>query len=165
LYSRSEIEYGAGGGGIYTAPSDYLILLQHLLAHQLAKTPSSELSLSASAIDSLFVGTLPDTELGRSGFAPRAKQYGLESARDFDWSTGLGILSYASGQRPLPGGRKGRSSGTAGWSGAPGIEYWIDQKEGIAVVLGSQLLPGFGIPEIEDFKVDLEALVYEALEK
>lgn len=81
-----------------------------------------------------------------------------------NWSTAVALFSYSNGgQRPLSGGRKGRTDGSAGWSGAPGIEYWMDPAKGVAVVLGSQLLPG-NCDEIEQFKVDVEALVYEALE-
>ncbi|GAA5885109.1 hypothetical protein JCM6882_007231 [Rhodosporidiobolus microsporus] len=163
--TREEIEYPVAGGGLYTAPRDYLTLLRHLLSHYHASTGSSTLSLSAEAIASLFKGTLPATELGHSGMGIFANKYGAEPM-ELDWSTGMCVFDYpreASGQRPLLNGGKGRSSGTCGWAGAPGVEYWVDGKKGIAVVCGTQMLPG-NCDEVNEFKEQVERLVYEALE-
>ncbi|GAA6034974.1 hypothetical protein JCM8097_002121 [Rhodosporidiobolus ruineniae] len=163
--TREEIEYPVAGGGIYTAPTDYLTLLRHLLSHHLSSSASSTLSLSADAINSLFKGTLPDTELGHSGMALFADKYGAKPS-ELDWSTGLCIFTYprqSSGQRPLLNGGNGRSSGSAGWAGAPGIEYWADPVRKVAVVCGTQMLPGNDVA-VDEFKQEVERLVYEALE-
>ncbi|GAA5829089.1 hypothetical protein JCM11251_004121 [Rhodosporidiobolus azoricus] len=163
--TREEIEYPVAGGGLYTAPRDYATLLRHLLSCHLSSSGSTTLSLSASAIASLFKGTLPATELGHSGMALFADKYGALPS-ELDWSTAMCVFNYpreVSGQRPLSNGGKGRTSGTCGWAGAPGIEYWIDPKKEISVVCGTQMLPGF-CDEVNEFKEQVERLVYEALE-
>ncbi|GAA5875282.1 hypothetical protein JCM8547_006888 [Rhodosporidiobolus lusitaniae] len=159
--TREDIEYPLGGGGIYTQPADYLKLLQHLLSHRLSATPSSKLNLSLETLNSLFVGTLPPDELGHKGLGMRLEKFGLSSALDLDWSTGMCIFEK---DRTLPGGARGRSKGSAGWSGAAGTEYWIDASKGIAVVCSTHALPVLD-PEIQRYKDEVERLVYEALEE
>ncbi|GAA6006122.1 hypothetical protein JCM10207_000530 [Rhodosporidiobolus poonsookiae] len=162
---RSKMDYPVAGGGIYTAPHDYLTLLRHLLSCRLSSSGSSTLSLSADAIASLFINTLPDTELGHSGML-WAEKYGA-SPRELGWSTGLCVFDFENKpgqQRPLKNGGRGRTTGSCGWAGAAGTEYWMDPSKGIAVVCTTQLLPTSD-PAVEEFKQEVERLVYEALEE
>ncbi|BGP37416.1 hypothetical protein JCM10449v2_001322 [Rhodotorula kratochvilovae] len=163
--TRQEIEYPVGGGGIYTAPRDYATLLRHLLSCHLASSPSTPLGLSAASIASLFAGTLPPTKLGHSGFAGFSAKFDA-TAEELDWSTAMCIFGYenAHGRRVFADGSLGRSSGSAGWSGAPGIRYWIDAKQGVTVLSGMNMLPGHD-PAVDEFNDTVEKLVYKALEE
>lgn len=182
----SEIEVPAGGGGIYSTCHDYLLLLQHLLFHYSRPHSASSTSppsslLSPSSISSLYTGTLlPSSPALSALHAMLQNKFGPEAkVGDIDWTTGMCLWSEEAGQ--LQG--WGRHGGSVGWMGAPGIEYWIDPKVGIAVssccmcmlrseagelmqppqcVLGTNLLP-FAAPEVEKLKTDLERAVYANL--
>jgi methyl acetate hydrolase len=140
---REEIEYPAGGGGIYSKTSDYALLLQYLLKHYLSLSDSSVPApsnkiLSDESVKSIFVGTLSPSAL--NGLAKMYKGYwslpddhpGFKDG-EVDWSTAVAVYQPNDGQR-----REGwgRLAGSAGWGGAAGTEYWMDPKCGIAVSHG-----------------------------
>jgi len=136
---REEIEYPAGGGGIYSKTSDYALLLQYLLQHYLSLTPSapapSKKILSDKSVQSIFTGTLSKTAL--NGLSKMYKGYwslpddhpGFKDG-EVDWSTAVAVYQPENRER-----REGwgRLAGSVGWGGAAGTEYWMDPKSGIAV--------------------------------
>ncbi|GAA5856540.1 hypothetical protein JCM8547_005855 [Rhodosporidiobolus lusitaniae] len=158
--TRDGIEYPVGGGGIYTRPADYHKLLRHLLHHRLAGTPSPELKLSTETITSIFTPSLPKGS--HEGWSPYFREkYGVQDPKQIDWSTALSILCIPDGEQ-MKG--YGRTSGSASWSGAPGIEYWMDQVKNVAVVMGTNFLP-MGHKITEQFKEEMEKVVYEVLQE
>jgi len=58
-------------------------------------------------------------------FDPPAKEHILE-AGEYDWSTGVGmfVTRERDGKEGHRRGGVGRRSGSVGWSGAAGTEYW-----------------------------------------
>ncbi|GJN88051.1 hypothetical protein Rhopal_001007-T1 [Rhodotorula paludigena] len=162
--TREEIDYPVGGGGIYTAPRDYGTLLRHLLKCHLASSPSAPLKLSVASVHSLFAPSLPGTELGHSGFNGFSHKFDATPA-ELDWSTGLCVFNYSNeAQRRIFSDDKahGRSTGSAGWSGAPGIRFWMDPVREISCVSGMNLLPGSD-PAVDEFNDTVEKLLYKAL--
>jgi CubicO group peptidase (beta-lactamase class C family) len=136
---REEIEYPAGGGGIYSKTSDYALLLQYLLRHYLSlsdpsiPTPGTKL-LSDTSVTTLFRGSLPEAALPdiaevqnlvRGFEGPNKLQPG-----EADWTTGMALYGPKDGRRREGWGRR---AGSVGWGGAAGTEYWIDPASGIAV--------------------------------
>ncbi|GFZ50619.1 hypothetical protein JCM24511_08377 [Saitozyma sp. JCM 24511] len=169
--SREEIEYPAGGGGIYSKTSDYALLLQHLLRHYLSLSDSSVPApehklLSDKSVASLFAGSLPEAALGDMaevlnmvrGFEGKEKLQKGEA----DWTTGMALYAPKDGRRREGWGRR---AGSVGWGGAAGTEYWIDPVSGVAAVWTTQMLPGSGYKFLADAKKHAEKAVYEALEK
>ncbi|KLT44536.1 beta-lactamase/transpeptidase-like protein, partial [Cutaneotrichosporon oleaginosum] len=161
---REDIEYPVAGGGIYSTSADYIRVLQHLLQHRLslagrAPRPKTTL-LSDTSLSSLFTGTLPDAAL--SGIAKMFDfQLGGEEfvPGEASWSTGMGVYAPKDGRRR---GGYGRLSGSVGWGGAAGTQYWIDETSGIAAVFTTQILPG-STPATKAFKDEMERAIYEAL--
>ncbi|GAA5894055.1 hypothetical protein JCM6882_007973 [Rhodosporidiobolus microsporus] len=156
---RSKIEYPVAGGGIYSRPSEYHSLLRHLLHSYLHSSGSSPLALSTSSIASLFTPQLPPG--AHDGWAPYFRQkYKVSDPTHIDWSTGLSILTIPEGEQL---GGYGRFSGAASWSGAPGIEYSMDPKGGIAWICGTNFLP-MADEAVEELRTTLERMVYELVE-
>lgn len=141
--SREEIEYPAGGGGIYSTTTDYSKLLTHLLkCYQIATQTSasseypSDAILSPSSVISLFTPTLPTEKAmediaaslnSRPMYDPPAPEHVLQPG-EYDWSTGMGMFITRPEAKDGGEGRRrggvGRRSGSVGWSGAAGTEYW-----------------------------------------
>lgn len=166
---REDIEYPAGGGGIYSNTSDYARLLQYILRHHLSlkgkAPPPAEKLLSDKAVESLFNGTLPEPAL-----EPMVEMMnvvrGFEGADrlqpgEADWTTGMALYNPKSGQRRESW---GRHAGSVGWGGAAGTDYWIDPVAGVAAVWSTQMLPGGRFKKMADAKKDAEKAVYEAAE-
>lgn len=113
------------GGGIYTPPRSYALVLQSLLS-------GSSLLLSRPSMDSLFESTLP-TEQSRADLAEMVGPMSNMkwAPGDVDWSTGLCVWH----RRKEDGEGKpwGRLEGSAGWAGAANTMYWVDRKAEIAV--------------------------------
>ncbi|KAI9634759.1 beta-lactamase/transpeptidase-like protein [Dioszegia hungarica] len=166
--TREEIEYPAGGGGVYSTTENYARLLQHLMAHYLSLSdssvprPASPL-LSDASVASLFKGTLAE-----SAYQPMADI--LNRIRGFtgadtleageaDWTTGMAIFQPKGRARR---GDFGRHAGSVGWGGAAGTEYWIDPSAQISVVWTTQMLPT-GNPMVAAAKLEVENLVYKLL--
>ena len=132
---REDIEYPAGGGGVYSKTSDYVLLLQYLLQHYLSfSSPThqrfAEPILSDESIKSLFTGTL-------SAEAKPAMERMLSSYLDSDvgsgeadWTTGMALYTPHDSNKARAWGRK---SGSVSWGGAAGTVYWMDPVSQIAV--------------------------------
>ncbi|ORX37917.1 beta-lactamase/transpeptidase-like protein [Kockovaella imperatae] len=163
---REEIEYPAGGGGVYSRTCDYVLLLQHLMRHYLSLDSSSNVTppahplLSDSSVKSLFYGTL--SQEARPAMEKMLSWY-LDtdiSSGEADWTTGMSLYAPREGNTTRTWGRK---RGSVGWGGAAGTMYWIDPTSQIAVVWTTQMLPGQ--PDyIRQGKKDIERLIYESLE-
>ena len=134
--SREEIEYPAGGGGVYSRTCDYVLLLQHLLRHYLSLQYSSSVSppanpiLSKTSVKSLFTGTLSDQ--AKPAMEKMLARY-LDAevgTGEADWTTAMSLFVPTPANKTREWGRK---SGSVGWGGAAGTAYWIDPKTQIAV--------------------------------
>lgn len=115
------------GGGIYSSPLNYSLVLRSLL------NPNSSPLLSPASIDSLFTPSIEVTQ-ARADLAAmlsaRASDEPLE-AGDVDWSTGMCV--WKKRKMGKDGKAWGRSEDSAGWMGAGNTEVWVDRKAGIAV--------------------------------
>ncbi|ORY30592.1 beta-lactamase/transpeptidase-like protein [Naematelia encephala] len=169
--TREAIEYPAGGGGIYSKTSDYVLLLRHLLTHYLSLRPDSHVPaptspiLSSSSVMSLFTPTLP-----ASAYQSLLDMYNPYLSLDApgqipleigeaDWSTAMAI--YQPRDR-RPRGGFGRKAGSVGWGGAAGTEYFMDPETEIACVFSTQMLPGRN-RFVAEAKEKIEKAVYGAL--
>lgn len=139
MIRREEIEYPVSGGGIYSRTSDYILLLQNLLAHYLSLTsdtvPRPDTTvLSDTSVRSLFNPTLPESAFGSliEMYNPYLSLIDGDKLvpGEANWSTAMAIYSPKDDRRRSGWGRR---AGSVGWGGAAGTEYWIDPKTGIAV--------------------------------
>lgn len=62
----------------------------------------------------------------------------------------------------LSGGARGRSMGSAQWSGLPNLRWWVDREKGVAGIIAMQVLP-FGDLEAFILAEEVEGGVYEGL--
>lgn len=184
------MDYPAGGGGIYSRVADWILVLQHILAHYLslsgdkAKRPSQPL-LKDETVKSLFQSTLPESAVESFcefysmylGLPDSDEQKRKLESGDAGWTTAQGLYAPKDGRRRSGWGRR---AGSIGWGGAAGTEYWIDPASGIAVsnlvltptifaneiaqaVFTTQILPG-RCPAVANAKLAIERAIYEALE-
>lgn len=125
-----DIESPVAGGGIYSSPHDYALVLQSLL------NPTTSPLLSAASIESLFRPTLPTPE-SRADLAAMLAERMVPGqnlkAGDVDWSTGMCL--WLRRRVDAQGKEWGRSVESAGWSGAANTQVFIDRKYGITVRL------------------------------
>ncbi|KAL8278003.1 hypothetical protein RQP46_009635 [Phenoliferia psychrophenolica] len=151
----ADIEYAVGGGGIYSTAADYSRLLRHLLQNYLVPGSPSAL-LKPATLVSLFKPSLPlGAQIGLTDMV--GEWYNATEVGDLDWSTGM-CLYLKDGPR----GGFGRRTGSAGWAGAGGTEYFIDPATGITMVFTTNILP-HSAEVIKACKLNLEKAVYEAL--
>lgn len=141
-FRTADIEHPAAGGGIYCTPRAYSQILQTLLLPPPTPTsPAHPLSLSATSLNSLFTGTLPDS--ARPGLALMAPlvRPGLPPHSSPNWSTGLCIFPDRKVDAAEDGGKEwGSLEGMAGWGGAGNTTFGVDRKAGVAWVWSSNLL-------------------------
>ncbi|KAK4685931.1 hypothetical protein P7C73_g4204, partial [Tremellales sp. Uapishka_1] len=165
---EKDIEYPVAGGGIFSNTTDYVTLLQYLLAHYLSLNDPSIVVptkiLSDASVASLFHRTLPDSAKDAmcemfNGYIAVTGEWRV-TRDEVDWSTGMCIYLPSDGRQREGWGRHG---GSVGWGGAAGTEYWIDPKYGVACVFTTQMLPGNG-PNIKDAKKVIEKAIYHAFE-
>lgn len=139
---NKEIEYPAGGGGIYSTAEDYCKFLQHCLQLHLALSlPESEWPkdalLSRKSAATLFSRSLPESALpslaAMLSMTARPKDINPGEA---DWSSAFQLYLPEDGRRWDGYGRK---AGSGGWAGAAGSWYWVDPESRVCVS------EGFGI--------------------
>lgn len=174
---KQHIEYAVGGGGIYSNAFDYSILTRHLLrAFLYPQAAATTALLQPATLSTLFAPSL-SASAGAGITALFGTWYEATELGELDWSTGMCVYM----KRERRGGW-GRRSGTAGWMGAGGTEFFIDPESQITVtdacshavrtstdrewalqvVFSTNLLP-FSAPEISKVKVRLEKAIYAGL--
>ncbi|KAI1358476.1 beta-lactamase/transpeptidase-like protein [Xylaria arbuscula] len=138
-----DVEDCLGGGGIYAAPSDYLKVLQALLAAasplatDAPSVPPAQL-LRRSSAEAIFQPQL--SEPSRNAMYGVCRMPGLSmimgggpTTTRKDWGLG-GILVM----EDLPSWRR---RGTMSWYGWPNLYWWIDRSAGLCGFYASQLMP------------------------
>lgn len=99
--------------------------------------------LSDKSVESLFKGTLdPRAYDGIAVMMSKIRGFGGEdglNAGEADWTTGMALF-LPDESRTSEAMSSGRKSGSVGWGGAAGTEYWIDPASGIAVSLRATIL-------------------------
>ena len=119
---------------MFSTVADYSKLLRHLLKNY--QTPSASAILSPESVTSLFKPTLPlGARIGLNNMV--GEWYDANEVGDLDWSTGMCLYL-----KKEPRGGWGRRTGSAGWAGAGGTEYFIDPATGITVSPLSRLSVG-----------------------
>ncbi|KAK7033441.1 beta-lactamase/transpeptidase-like protein [Favolaschia claudopus] len=130
----ANVRVALGGVGIYGSQKDYLSLLRHLL--QIKAGRASNPILSRDSVDSMFTPSLP-TEAARTNLnllVPLLNPCLGVTAGGADFGFGLMVNTIEA-----PGKRR---KGSGSWSGMAMTSYFLDPTTGVAVVFGTQLLPG-----------------------
>jgi methyl acetate hydrolase len=148
-----EPEFQMGGGGLYGTATDYLAFQRLFLnegqagEHQVLKRETVAM-MAQNAIGDLnvrrLVTAMPAYSNDAEFFPGMVKKWGL----------GFMISTEA-----VPG---GRSAGSLAWAGLGNTYFWIDQTNGIAAVMLTQLIP-FADPKAMALLGDFETAVYSAL--
>ncbi|KAJ7066208.1 beta-lactamase [Mycena amicta] len=143
-----------GGVGLYGTQEDYLTILRHLLQLGAGRATTSSI-LSKSSVDLLFTPSLPESAL----LAVGATAQGLHPRLGIPDGAAQFSLGLLVNTVDVPNKRR---AGTGSWSGWANTSFFIDPASGVAVVVGTQLVP---VPDAEFDKVSerLEKAVYEAL--
>lgn len=121
-----------GGGGLYAAASDYLTLLEALLAGGVG--PRGRI-LSEASVALLTTDQVPGLECGRLESAIPAFTNAFEplAGQSKGWTLG-GLYS----REDTPGGRR---RGSVAWAGLSNCYYWFDPAAKAAGVVLMQFLP------------------------
>ncbi|RXW19284.1 hypothetical protein EST38_g6573 [Candolleomyces aberdarensis] len=133
------------GIGSYSSMRDYLTLLRHVLRLK-AGLPVDKPLISQKSAESLFQPTL--TPAGS-----KALDHG--GLKNLQFSTGVALTT-----EDWPGMRK---KGSAWWFGWAGTTYFLDPTTGIAVVVGTQLVPASNAM-VQGLAMKLERTLYANLE-
>ena len=129
--------YFSGGAGLVSTAEDYYLFAQMLLDRGRA---NGKVLLSPTTVDLMIAPHVPDTVPG--------------AARGVDFGLSVGVIRdpIAAGQRV--------SSGSFGWGGAYGTDFWIDPKERLVGVLMVQMQGGS--PETQrDFRTAVMQSIIE----
>ena len=143
-----------GDGGLLSTASDYAAFIQMLLNEgsrrgtRLLK-PESVRLMTANQIGSLFVETMPAVMPRRSDTFP------FGAGKD---KFGLGFqITMTDGTAAHE-----RASGSYTWAGINNTHFWVDPKNGIGVVMMTQVLPFYNAASMDLMK-RFEHLIYENL--
>ena len=143
-----------GDGGLLSTASDYAAFIQMLLNEgsrrgtRLLK-PESVRLMTTNQIGSLFVETMPAVMPRRSDTFP------FGAGKD---KFGLGFqITMTDG-----GAAHERASGSYTWAGINNTHFWVDPKNGIGVVMMTQVLPFYNATSMDLMK-RFEHLIYENL--
>ena len=133
---RAPVTRYDAGSGLYSSPADYLAFLACLLNQ--GKYNGGQL-LKAETIDSMFKNHLADNveityEL-RDDQVPSDRGPWLQQSRSDKFG-----LAWAIEENDV---EKIRPKGSAYWGGAANTYYTIDNRNGVAIVYFSQVLPPF----------------------
>jgi len=144
-----------GDGGLLSTASDYSAFLQMLLNEgswhgtRLLK-PESVRLMTSNQIGSLVVETMPAAMPERSAAFP------FGAGRD---KFGLGFqITVTDGSST-----RERGAGSYTWAGINNTHFWVDPKNGIGVVILTQVLPFYNATSMDVMK-RFEKLIYEYLQ-
>jgi len=141
-----------GGGGAYSTLPDFLALCEHILQIE-AGRPAPGAILSQASARGLFA-----PRLGAAGAAMLTGMVRMleptSAQAPLNWSLGLAVNT---------GGWAGmRRAGAAWWSGWAGTYFVLDPAAGVALVLGTQVVPPMDGPTLA-FAAQAERIVYANL--
>ncbi|KAF5332016.1 hypothetical protein D9758_014591 [Tetrapyrgos nigripes] len=149
-------KYDAGGGGLYTKPSDYTKLLASLLRND-------GLVLKKETVDMMFTPQLPDPKYLRATLkiTPYPVSYTMLHAHspDLQWNWGFGgilITEDTAGKR---------KKGTLSWGGLPNLFWWIDPASNVYGMYATQIVPFGDVPTTDIFSHFEEAVYKEFAQK
>jgi len=143
-----------GDGGLVSTAVDYSAFLQMLLDEgrwhdtRLLK-PESVRLMTSNQIGSVMVETMPAVLPERSAAFP------FGAGKD---KFGLGFQITMTDGTPV----HERASGSYTWAGINNTHFWVDPKNGIGVVMMTQVLPFYNATSMDVMK-RLEHLIYENL--
>jgi len=144
-----------GDGGLVSTASDYAAFVQMLLnegswhGKRLLK-PETVRLMTSNQIGSVVVGTMPDAIPSRSAsfpFGAGKDKFGL----GFQITTTEGAPTHE------------RGAGSYTWGGINNTHFWVDPKNGIGVVVLTQVLPFYNATSM-GVVTRLEKLIYEHLQ-
>ncbi len=144
-----------GDGGLVSTASDYSAFVQMFLnegrwhGKQLLK-PETVRLMTSNQIGSVVVDTMPAVMPRRSATFP------FGAGKD---KFGLGFQIAATDGTPL----HERAAGSYSWGGINNTHFWVDPKNGIGVVLLTQVLPFYNATSMDVVK-RFERLIYEHLQ-
>jgi methyl acetate hydrolase len=148
-----EREFFAGGGGLYSTASDYLLFLQMLLnegslkGHRILK-PETVTLMAENAIGELSAGIM------KSAMPELSNDAHFFPGNRVRW--GLGYMLT------LDPGPDGRGAGSVAWGGLFNSYFWLDSKRRVAGTILTQILPWID-PEVMALYSALERGVYAAI--
>lgn len=144
-----------GDGGLVSTASDYAAFVQMLLnegswrGKRLLK-PETVRLMTSNQIGSVVVGTMPAAIPSRSASFP------FGAGKD---KFGLGFQITVTEGAP----RHERAAGSYTWGGINNTHFWVDPKNGIGVVILTQVLPFYNATSM-DVVTRFERLIYEHLQ-
>jgi methyl acetate hydrolase len=125
-------EFWAGGGGLYSTASDYLVFLQMLL-HQGRYNGLEIIKPETVALmGENHIGGLPAGVM-RTAMPDRTNDVDFFPGQTVRW--GLGYMLT------LDPGPHGRNAGSLTWAGIFNTYYWLDPLKGVAGLIMTQILP------------------------
>ena len=144
-----------GDGGLVSTAADYSAFVQMLLnegswhGKQLLK-PETVRLMTSNQIGSVVVGTMPAAD------PPRSAAFPFGAGKD---KFGLGFqITMTDGARTHE-----RGIGSYTWAGINNTHFWVDPKNGIGVVILTQVLPFYNEVSMDVMK-RFEKLIYEHLQ-
>lgn len=145
-----------GDGGLVSTASDYAAFLQMLLdegswhGKQLLK-PQTVRLMTSNQIGSVVVDTMP------AAIPRRSASFPFGAGKD---KFGFGFqLTVTDGARTHE-----RGAGSYTWGGINNTHFWVDPKNGIGVVILTQVLPFYNATSMEVVN-RFERLIYEHLQQ
>ena len=144
-----------GDGGLVSTASDYSAFVQMLLNEgswhgQRLLKPETVRLMTSNQIGSVVVETMPDAIPARSARFP------FGAGRD---KFGLGFqITVTDGTSTHE-----RGAGSYTWAGINNTHFWVDPKNGIGVVVLTQVLPFYNATSM-DVMTRFERLIYEHLQ-
>ena len=144
-----------GDGGLVSTASDYSRFVQMLLnegrwhGKQLLK-PETVRLMASNQIGSVVVDTMP------AAIPRRSAPFPFGAGKD---KFGLGFqITVTDGTSTHE-----RGAGSYTWAGIDNTHFWVDPKNGIGVVILTQVLPFYNAPSMDVMK-RFERLIYEHLQ-
>jgi len=144
-----------GDGGLLSTASDYVAFVQMLLGEgarhgkRLLKSDTLKL-MTSNQIGAVVVGTMPAVLPRRSAEFP----FGAGTDK-----FGLGFqITMTDGARTHE-----RGAGSYTWAGINNTHFWVDPRNGVGVVILTQVLPFYNATSMDVMK-RFEKLIYEHLQ-
>ncbi|KAJ7248537.1 beta-lactamase/transpeptidase-like protein [Mycena rebaudengoi] len=149
----ADIKVHLGGVGLYGSLKDYLKILRHVL--QIKAGTATNPILSASSVDQFFKPTLgePAVEMLGPFMSIIAKELGMPPGAQ-QYSYGLALTTV-----DVPEKRRAWSGAWGGWANT---SFFLDPESGVAVVLGTQIVPT-GDTEYGKLFNEIERALYAGL--
>ena len=144
-----------GDGGLVSTASDYSAFVQMLLnegswrGKQLLK-PETVRLMTSNQIGSVVVGTMP------AALPRRSASFPFGAGKD---KFGFGFQITMTDGTPA----HERGAGSYTWAGIDNTHFWVDPKNGIGVIILTQVLPFYNDVSMDVLK-RFERLIYEHLE-